>query len=431
MNRRNNVGYIIVVFMLLIAVIFTGYKALESNDYLPKLKVSSVLQENKVYNASGNVYNYSENNQKLINTYGASRVYNDKEIPGVKYKTDISLYVGQKYYPLSYISASHSKFGDISYLIQVIYDDVNTNIPGEYSTVYKVCNYDGSDYCRTVTMRVNVQSYYNAQANYNVQTVEYNKKPIWSNYSQTFCDYGDSNCYSYNVEKPIARDPYTNQNLNVILGSGEVNPYKAGTYSLVYKATTVYGVTSTIVKEVVVKDNYYNGAYNSNYYEPYYGNETYADKKYISNYYKSYYDDGVYAGYLTLDNNYSNNNAQKYISNYEWTNVVTYMYQCTNPGLSGTDGWKYIQTLTSDNHPTYYYNESGYSGTLNKVTFYCKDGCEDKLVSKLGYCTYAEQGQYKYITRTWVGVYSGYVSYNGYTNNNTNTYSGYVYRKTY
>ena len=410
----------ITIVILLVATIFTGYKAFESNYYFADSGKDSVSQDNKVYNAESYYSDYAEINRRLTNIYGASTVYNNTEVPSIEYQKSLLLYVGETYDPMNYVSANHPKFGDLSDLIQVTYNDVNTNIPGEYTTVYKACNYYGSTYCRTATMKVTVK-YKNNTTTYNNSystSTTYNKKPVWSNYSQLTCNYGDNACYTYNITAPTAKDPYNDNKLNVVLISGDVDPYQAGTYSLVYQATTNYGVTSTVTKKVVV--NTYNNssyAYNNSY--------TYENRKYISGYDKEYYDDGYYSGYLTLDNNSSSYNNQKYISNYEWTNVVTYLYQCTAPGYSGTDGWSYLQTVTSDNHPTYAYNQDGYRGTLDKVGFYCKDGCDEKLISKLGTCTSSQQGQYKYITRTWVGIYSGFVS----NNINSNSYSGYVYLK--
>ena len=424
------------IFAILVATVFVGYKAMESNYYLPSNKAYSASQEGKTYNTSSILpltqyayTNYVSANDRLVQTYGADVVYSDRVAPSMRYQGHLTLFVGQTYDPLAYVTATHYKFGDVSDMIEVTYNNVDTSVEGDYKTTYRVCNYYGSSYCQTVTIDVIVR-YQKSKVYEGAAVVEnYPDRPSWSNYDILTCGYGDTSCSTYNIAFPVARDPYNSQLLKVSLTSGEVDVYQPGTYYLTYQATTLHGISGTVTRAIVINGSSNTTSINTNIstntsvINDTIGTiYTYPDKKYITGYNKSYYNDGIYSGYLTLD---ASSNYSKYISNYEWANTVTYMYQCTRPGSYGTDGWKYIQTMSSDNHSTFVYNQDGYTGTLSKVSYYCKDGCDDKLVSKLGLCTYAEQGQYKYITRTWVGVYSGTVTYNG---NISYTYSGYVYR---
>lgn len=338
--------------------------------------------------------------------------YSDTTKPSISGSNSKIVYQYQNYDPMEDISAYHSKFGDMTGAIEITYNDVDTNIPGTYSTVYKVCNYPGSTYCRTKTRSVTVRA-----RNFDLDD-DYARSPKWSNTDDVSCSAGSSKCHEYNIEEPIARDPVSNRKLDVSLISGYVDIYQEGTYVLVYYAETENGVSGTQTIRVDI-----TGSYSSN------SNSSYnQQKKYVQNQTSEYYDDGYYRGYLTPEHQQS---IPKYIEDYKWENVVGYKYRCDVVGQKGTDGWSYVSTDLSngksvenaDNNPTYNYDNGVFSGTLNKTNFYCKENCGTEINSTLGVCQ--NEGEIKYVYKTWVGVYSGYVYSN---NNNNTTYSGYVYR---
>lgn len=342
--------------------------------------------------------------------------YGDTKVPSIKYKSSRILKQYSIYDPMDEVSAYHTRFGDVTDIIEIVYNDVDTDIPGVYTTVYKACNYPGSIYCVTVSTDVTVRDEYHDIYD------KSNRGPIWSDTDSVSCTENSTKCSTYNITEPTAKDPVTNRKLNVTLVEGSVNIYEPGTYVLVYSAETRSGVVGTTSKIVKITERNNSSSNNSSS-----SSSNKATRKYISNYKSDYYDDGYYRGYLEED--YSNGYGSKYIDNYEWTNKVTYTYKCTNVGEYGTTGWSLVSTDKSngkndnnaDNHPTYYYNKNGYSGTLTKSGFYLKDS-ETKLAQDLGKCT--TNGQTKQVTRTWVGEYSGTV-YSNY--NYKTTYSGYVY----
>lgn len=362
-------------------------------------------------------YNYNNDYQFVNNKYNSYDNYydySDTNKPAVK--NVISKIVEQYGYydPMEDISAYHIKFGDVTDLIEITYNDVDTSVPGVYTTVYKACNYPGSIYCRSVSRKVTVREPGFVAGE---ESNKYDRGPVWSNKNAVTCTQGSKSCRTDNISKPTATDPVTKKELHVELVDGYVDINTPGTYALVYSAETRYGVTGTVSKMVTVEKNYLSNNTNSNT----------SKRKYISNYHSRYYDDGIYRGYLEED--YSNNQNSKYISNIEWTNRVTYTYRCDVKGQYGTAGWTLVSTdksngqtvANADNHPTIFYEDNGYVGVLNKTSFYLKDS-ESKLSNDLGYCN--NVGQTKQVTRTWVGLYAGYVES---FNNNKTTYSGYVY----
>lgn len=368
------------------------------------------------YNPNSDDYSYNYtgyNNYDGTNYYNYGyNQYNDTTAPTIKYTSSDIIKQYQSYDPWEGVSTYHTKFGDVTDYIEIVYNNVDINIPGEYSIVYKACNYPGSEYCRTATKMVRVKEnedpkYYNSKA------------PVWSNTGNKKCFEGDTSCKTNRINEPTATDPYSKRELDVTLIEGDVDIYTPGTYVLVYYAETQNGISGTTTKVITIQRDYdddddrYNNNYNNNYN---------SQRKYVSNHYSSYYDDGMYRGSLTPDYN-NNNQVVKYIDDYKWTNNVRYTYKCTIENGYGVSGWQLVSTDTSDDHPTYQYNNGGFTGTLNKTNFYCVPGkgCEDDLNRNLGTCK--NVGETKQVTRTWVGVYAG----NVYTNRER-TYSGYVYR---
>ena len=198
----------------------------------------------------GDVYydNYGNSNSSYYNSYNSYYYdYSDTTKPSIKGSTSSIVYQYQEFDPMEGMSSYHKKYGDMTGAIEITYNDVDTNIPGKYSVVYKVCNYPGSVYCTTFTKSVTVKAK-NADL-YDDST----RGPIWSNTDSVTCANGSSNCESYNVEEPIAKDPVTNRRLDVTLIDGYVDIYQEGTYVLVYYAETEYGVSGTQTKKVIMK----------------------------------------------------------------------------------------------------------------------------------------------------------------------------------
>lgn len=414
------------ISLLAILVIFAGYMVYFQKDFKVSTSIKSESNNDNLqgYNFQDYYDDYYDDNYSDYYDYNTGNYYNnyqygyydysDTTPPSVKWSAAKILEQFEYYDPMEDITAHHSKFGDVTNIIEIIYNDVNTNVPGTYTTVYRACNYPGSVYCRTVSRSVTVRE---KGFEVNNDYYDYTKGPIFSNTKSVSCNKGSSNCSTYNISKPTAKDPVSYRNLSVSLVEGYVDIYQPGTYVLIYGAETQSGVKGTVSKIVTITGSVSSNNSSSN--RP--------QSKYISNYKYEYYDDGYYRGYLNAD--YTNQQSSKYIDSYEWTNKVTYTYRCDNEGGYGFDGWTLVSAdksngqnvYNADNHPTYYYNKNGYSGTLNKVNFYLKDS-EDKLINDLGYCN--NVGETKQVDNTWVGVYSGYV----YSNYNTNkTYSGYVY----
>lgn len=342
--------------------------------------------------------------------------YKDTNKPAIRISASSVVYQYENFDPWDGISAHHSKFGDVTDIIEIVHNDLDVNIPGQYSIVYKACNYPGSIYCRTLTRQITVKQ--KEDPNY-----YYTKGPVWEKLDIKSCSLGSTNCKASKIKEPIASDPYSGRELDVTLIDGNVDIYTPGTYVLVYYTETENQISGTNIRIVTIEDtnNYYDDNYDDDYY---YGddyNDNYKQKKYIDNHYEEYYDDGTYRG--TLKPNYNYNQISKYIQDYKWTNKVFYTYKCSNLNQYGINGWEYISTDTSDDNPTYEYNIGNFSGTLEKNDFYCVrgQGCDEDVDRQLGTCS--NLGEKKQITRTWVGLYSGYVYAN-----QEETYSGYVYR---
>ncbi len=383
-----------------------NYDYYENDDYYggPTYTSSNYYDEEYEYDYEGyKNYNY------IYDYRFDTSVYNDKNVPGITYSSRVTVEQYEQFDPWEGIKASHVKFGDVTDYVEIIYNNLNVNLPGTYSIVYKACNYPGSTYCRTVTREVTVKPKVSSGSN------NYSKGPEWSGYSNKSCIEGNTACSTNRLTEPTARDPYSNRELDVELINGYVDIYTPGTYVLVYYANTEHNISGTITRYITItkdfssSDDRYDDDYN------------YTQKrKYISNYDTAYYDDGTYSGYLSPDNNGSV--VEKYISDYKWTNNVSYTFRCENQYEYGTNGWTWVSTNTSDDHPTYNYDIGGFKGTLYKTSFYCIEGqgCEYDLNKDLGTCS--NVGETKTVYRKWVGLYSGYVY-----SNQRQTYSGYVY----
>lgn len=403
------------IIFLTILVIFAGYMVYFQKDF--KVKTSNKTNSSKSFSGyyfGDDYYNYDyitddyDYSDSYSSSYTSSGYYNDNyssssyygsnysysSTPSIKYSTSRIINQYGYFDPMENVESSNGN-------VEVIYNNVNTKVVGNYTVVYRVCT--NSNNCKTVTTAVTVR-------NKNNINDKYSKGPIWSNTNSRTCNLGSSSCKTSNVPKPTAKDPVTNKTLNVSLINGSVNINRAGTYVLVYYAETKNGVSGTISKIVNI-----NGNSSNNNYDDYYNDNYYNDNYYNDDYYYNY--DNNYNNNYNDDYYYTNNNTkkEKYLSNYEWENTVGYLYRCDNVGESGVAGWSLVSTDISngltdenaDNHPTYNYSNGTYFGTLNKVDFYCKKGCSKNLVAELGVCQNA--GETKRIYTTWVGVYAGYV----------------------
>lgn len=406
------------IMFLTVLVVSVGYLAIFKGNFnistSTKNNTNSKVLSGYSYDTSYKENYYRTDYNKVTHTNSNSVVQNsnnnyngnysyDTNPPAIEWQPVITLTKNKKFNPMDWVKAHHKVYGDVTDIIQVVYNNVDTSVPGTYTVVYKACNYPGSTYCRTASSRVTVSG----ADNYG-NTL---RSPKWENKDDVSCLQGSTKCDTYNVDKPKAIDPTTYKYLYVRLVSGTVNIYQPGTYVLIYQAETEQGVVGTIAKKVIIQEK--NTTSNT---------VTLPTQKYVEKHTSQYYDDGMYRGYL-------NENTHKiYINNHKWTNVVTYTFKCVNKGQYGSKGWALVSTDKSngvysnnaDNHPTYYYNVNGYYGYLNKTSFYLSDP-QDKLDHDLGLCTYL--GTTKQVNRTWVGLYSGYV----YLGSTTPTYSGYVY----
>ncbi len=285
---------------------------------------------------------------------------NTTSIPGVRYNSSINLNLFEAFDPYQYIETDG--------VVNVIYNDVNNTKVGNYSVQYSICNKYNKSKCRYIFMSVQVRDWDNSYSKYDEYDSSSASNVKWSNISNKMCKVGDRKCSVYNIDLPTAIDPYTNKELRVQIVSNNININKAGIYYIVYRATTSSGVSSSQTRQVQI------------------------------------YDDNN----KTLSNTYNNRITTKQINNYEWKNVVTYSYQCINSNDTTANAWKYVEPLTNDDHPTFYYNQNGYSGILNKVSFYELNPYNGDIREQLGVCN--RTGEIRTLKRTWIGVYSGTVT---------------------
>ena len=190
------------------------------------------------YNQNYDDYGYSYTGYKNYDDEGYYdydyNYYRDTNKPSIRISAFNVIYQYESFDPWEGISASHSKFGDVTDIIEIVHNDLDINIPGQYSIVYKACNYPGSIYCRTLTRQITVKqkedpNYYNTKA------------PVWEKVKDKSCSVGSTSCRSNKIAEPTATDPYSKRSLDVTLIEGNVDIYTPGTYVLVYYAETENG----------------------------------------------------------------------------------------------------------------------------------------------------------------------------------------------
>ena len=289
------------IMFLTVLVVSVGYLAFFQEDF----KTDKSLKSNsnnkalssysyKNYDSSYNQNNYNNqtqytnvnNNQNLNYTYD---YYTDTNPPSIRWTGSRILDQYEYFDPMEGVSANHSKFGDVTGIIQITYNDVDTSVPGTYTVVYKACNYPGSNYCRTASTSVSVRD---KNIGIKDENYIYSKGPTWSDNKKVTCYVGATKCSTNNVTKPTATDPVTKKELYVTLYSGSVNIYQPGTYTLIYRAETSSGVVGTTSKIVTIEQT---SSSTSNV------TINYPSSKYIDNYNSQYYDDGMYRGYLNKE----------------------------------------------------------------------------------------------------------------------------------
>lgn len=405
LRKKEGIG----IILLAVLTIFAGYMVYFQKDFKVETNIKTDSNKNlsSYYYFGDDYYDYDYDYD-----------YDDE------YYTDDDYYYDDYYYQTSYTSSSYydnstplieypktrivDQYSDFDpkenvYVngrqdtVKILYNNVDINNPGQYTIVYKGCNNSGRN-CKTFSTQVTVQEVKDDDYTYNSYEALRKKGPQWSNTDSVTCNTGATTCKASKISKPTATDPVTNKSLTVELINGSVDVYTPGTYVLIYYAETSYGVSGTTSKIVTIKGT------SSSYY---YDDED--DYYYYDDEDDYYYDDDYYYNYSS---SYSNS---KYISNYEWSNRVGYTYRCDNVDKFGTEGWTLVSVDTSngvaesnaDDHPTIYYSQGIYEGTLNRVYSYCKSGCDAQRITDLGVCK--NQGETKQVYSTWIGVYEGTV----------------------
>lgn len=336
-----------IVILSLITIIM-GVTVFKSNIFSVTTKSSRIDNDDT---KAG--YNYSNNSQSSNTTP-----------PSVKYKRSINLNLFEELDPYKDIQTN----GEVT----VLYNNVDNTKVGNYIIEYSICDEEDENVCRYISVTVLVRDWNKQYTEYEEYDSTNASDVKWGRIDNKKCQVGSTNCSSDNIELPVATDSSSNEELEVNVISDNVNINRPGIYYIIYQADNSHGVSSTRSRQVQIYDN--------NKYD-----------------------------YDNLNEDYTQNIETKKIDNYEWVNKVEYLYKCVNTQSSDASAWQYVSTKTNDNHSTYYYNEKGFSGILNKVNFYELNPYEGADIrEQLGTCnTY---GETKVLTRTWVGIYSGTVT---------------------
>ena len=331
----------------------------DDNNYYYEDENGNYFYENQYNDNIDNYENYYENN--TINNNNNNNSINKNRLPSVSYNRSIMLNLFENFDPYQIVKSNGN--------VKITYNNVDNTKVGNYTIQYEVCNPYNDTLCRHFSVSVWVRDWDKEYTNYAEYDSTKASNVRWSNADVKKCSVGSNKCSIYNIDLPTATDPYTNQVVPVRIVSENINVNRAGVYYIVYEATSLHGITSTQTRQVQIVDN--------------------NDK--------------------SSSSTYNNKIKTKTITNHEWKNVVTHQYKCTNDTVKGASAWQYDKKLTNDDHSTYYYNQNGYQGILNKVNFYELNPYQGADIrEQLGNCSY--YGQTKTLTRTWIGIYSGTVT---------------------
>ncbi|MRH42743.1 DUF5011 domain-containing protein [Aquibacillus halophilus] len=146
--------------------------------------------------------------------------------------SDQTIYVGDSYDPMEYVTANDTENGDITDRIRVDKNEVNPNVPGEYEVSYSV--YDNSEYSAVKTITVTV----------------INRAPEIAASNQTLT-VGDSFEPLEDVTATDAEDGDISD--KIVVTTNNVNMNTAGEFDVTYDVTDSHGKTTTKTITVTVE----------------------------------------------------------------------------------------------------------------------------------------------------------------------------------
>jgi hypothetical protein len=188
---------------------------------------------NQAFNQPGTYYL----TYRVTNSQGQTKeierqiIVNPASIPQLRGLNDLTILQGEAFNPLTGITATDTKDGNLTSQIQVI-GVVNTLIPGSYNLTYKVTNSMGE------TIEIERQV-----------TVIRVTTPILSGVQDVSIDLGSS----FNPREGVSATDETDGDLtSTIQISGTVNSSEAGTYTLTYRITNSQGQTEQVIRRITV-----------------------------------------------------------------------------------------------------------------------------------------------------------------------------------
>ncbi|CEK40127.1 immunoglobulin-like domain-containing protein [Paraclostridium sordellii] len=152
-------------------------------------------------------------------------------IPVIKAE-DKTIKVGDKFNPMTGVTATDKEDGNITKDIKVIEDTVNTSKPGTYKVVYEVTDSKGAKTTKTITV-----------------TVRSNDKPVISGADNVSIKEGTTFNPMAGVTATDTEDGNITKDIKV---TGTVDIDKPGKYELTYTVTDTDGNTTTVKRTVIV-----------------------------------------------------------------------------------------------------------------------------------------------------------------------------------
>nr|WP_172692175.1 immunoglobulin-like domain-containing protein [Paeniclostridium sordellii]AUO31689.1 hypothetical protein [Paeniclostridium sordellii] len=145
---------------------------------------------------------------------------------------DKTIKVGDKFNPMTGVTAIDKEDGNITKDIKVIEDTVNTSKPGTYKVVYEVTDSKGAKTTKTITV-----------------TVRSNDKPVISGADNVSIKEGTTFNPMAGVTATDTEDGNITKDIKV---TGTVDIDKPGKYELTYTVTDTDGNTTTVKRTVIV-----------------------------------------------------------------------------------------------------------------------------------------------------------------------------------
>lgn len=202
-----------------------------TDEYDKNIKITSV--ENLVKTSKPGTYSVT---YKAVNSFGVEVVEKVevlvKSVPVISAKTnDVLVMVGDKFNALDYVKATDEVDGDV--VVVIVGNEVDTSNPGLYTVTYSATNNMGVETIFTLEVKVS------SEPVINIPSTKINVK-LGS---------------VFNAKDFVtASDDYDGE-LEVKVIDSNVNPKKAGVYTVTYQAENSFGVKAVRSVAVIVYDN--------------------------------------------------------------------------------------------------------------------------------------------------------------------------------